>query len=45
MKMLPILTPIGAHLPAFKENQYLAHLYFYLERNIFVVFLRKETQR
>jgi len=43
-KLLPILTPIGAHLPAFKENQYMVHLYFYLKRNIFVVFSRKETK-
>lgn len=33
-----ILTPIGAPLPASKENQYLVHLYFYLKRNIFVFF-------
>ena len=36
--MLIILTPNGAHVPTFKENQYIVHVYSYLKRNILIVY-------
>lgn len=38
--MLPILTPIGAHLPAFKENQYIVH-YIFIWKEIFLLFSKE----